>query len=164
MILAFGSWKVEQLEGRYDLPLNQPYLDFCWYFFKINSLAHMFLRWHSWYAHVVYNSSLRQLANLSLQSIGLCRARLGGKVASPMLCILLSQKLVLVKVRTLHIPIIGKWIIKDGEGNGHNTNMMGCGEQTIYCAFERIWPWAICLFFSFFLCLQAAPPPFYFTR
>jgi hypothetical protein len=31
-----------------------------------------------------------------------------------MLCILLSQKLVLVKVVTLHIPIIGKWIIKDG--------------------------------------------------
>ena len=54
-----------------------------------------------------------------------------------MLCILLNQKLVLVKVVTLHIPIIGKWIIKDGEGNGHNTNMMGCGEQTIYCAFEE---------------------------
>ena len=63
-----------------------------------------------------------------------------GNVGSPMLCILLNQKLVLVKVVTLHIPIIGKWIIKDGEGNGHNTNMMGCGEQTIYCAFERIWP------------------------
>ena len=31
-----------------------------------------------------------------------------------MLCILLSQKLVLVKVVTLHIPIIGKWIIRDG--------------------------------------------------
>ena len=31
-----------------------------------------------------------------------------------MLCILLSQKLVLVKVVTLHILIIGKWIIKDG--------------------------------------------------
>ena len=29
---------------------------------------------------------------------------------------------------------------RGGEGNGHNTNMMGCGEQTIYCAFERIWP------------------------
>ena len=74
----------------------------------------MFLRWHSWYAHVVFNSSLRQLANLSLQSIGLCGARLGGKVASPMLCILLSKKLVLVKIVILHIPIVGKWIIKDG--------------------------------------------------
>ena len=42
---------------------------------------------------------------------------------------LLSQKLVLVKVVTLHIPIIWKWIIEDGEGNGHNTNKMGCGEQ-----------------------------------
>ena len=37
-----------------------------------------------------------------------------GNVGSPMLCILLSQKLVLVKVVTLHIPIIGKWIIRDG--------------------------------------------------
>ena len=37
-----------------------------------------------------------------------------GNVGSPMLCILLSQKLVLVKVVTLHIPIIGRWIIKDG--------------------------------------------------
>ena len=52
-----------------------------------------------------------------------------GNVGSPMLCILLNQKLVLVKVVTLHIPIIGKWIIEDGEGNGHNTNKMGCGEQ-----------------------------------
>ena len=60
-----------------------------------------------------------------------------GNVGSPMLCILLSQKLILVKVVTLYILIIWKWIIEDGEGNGHNTNMMGCGEQTIYCAFEE---------------------------
>ena len=41
----------------------------------------------------------------------------------------------------IHILIIGKWIIKDGgEKNGYNTNVMECGEQTIYCAFERIWP------------------------
>ena len=52
-----------------------------------------------------------------------------GNVGSPMFCILLSQKLVLVKVVTLDIPIFGKWIIEDGEGNGHNTNKMGCGEQ-----------------------------------
>ena len=26
---------------------------------------------------------------------------------------------------------------RGGEGNGHNTNMMGCVEQTIYCAFEE---------------------------
>ena len=50
----------------------------------------------------------------------------------------LSQKLVLVKVVTLHIPIIGKWIIKvGGAKNGYNTNTMECGEQTIYCAFEE---------------------------
>ena len=70
-----------------------------------------------------------------------------GNVGSPMLCILLNQKLVLVKVVTLHIPIIGKWIIEDGEGNGHNTNMMGCGEQTMYCAFQRICPWVVPLIF-----------------
>ena len=96
----------------------------------------MFLRWHSWYAHVVFNFSLRQLANLSLQSIGLCRAQLGGKVASPMLCILVSQKLVLVKVVTVHIPIIGRWIIKDGGENWYNSNSMECDEQTTYVLCE----------------------------
>ena len=98
----------------------------------------MFLKWHSWYALVVFNSSLRQLANLSLQSIGLCGARLGRKVASLMLCILLSQKLVLLKVVTLHIPIIGRWIIKDGGENWYNSNSMECDEQTTYVLCERM--------------------------
>ena len=58
-----------------------------------------------------------------------------------MLCIFVSKKLVLVKVVKVHIPIIGRWIIKDGgEKNGYNPSVMECGEQTIYCAFERIWP------------------------
>ena len=58
-----------------------------------------------------------------------------------MLCIWLSQKLVLVKVVTFIIQSFRKWIIKDGgEKNGYNTSVMECGEQTIYCAFERIWP------------------------
>ena len=114
MILAFGSWKVEQLEWRYDLPLNQPYLEFCWYFFKINSLAHMFLKWHSWIAHVV-TLFLTEAIGLPLPTIYRLLCSSGkGNVGSPMFCILLSQKLVLVKVVTLHIPIIGKWIIKDG--------------------------------------------------
>ena len=146
MILAFGSWKVEQLEWRYDLPLNQPYLEFCWYFFKINSLAHMFLIWHSWYTHVVFSSSLRQLTNLSLQSIGLCRAQLGGKVASPMLCILVSQKLVLVKVVTVHIPIIERWIIKDGGENWY-TQIQWNVMNKPHMFFVKEWPWMLLLIF-----------------
>jgi hypothetical protein len=55
-----------------------------------------------------------------------------------MLYILLSQKLVLAKVVTLHLPITGKEIIKDGEENGQSTSVMECGDQTIYCAFERL--------------------------
>ena len=105
----------------------------------------MFLRWHSWYAHVVFNSSLRQLANLSLQSIGLCRARLGGKVASPMLCILVSQKLVLVKVVTVHIPIIGRWIIKDGGENWYTQIQWNVMNKPHIVLCERIWPWMLLL-------------------
>jgi hypothetical protein len=63
-----------------------------------------------------------------------------GNVGSPTLCMLLSKKLVLLKVVTLHLLIIGKWIIKDGGENGHSTSAMECGDQTIYCDFERIWP------------------------
>ena len=74
----------------------------------------MILRWHSWIAHVV-TLFLTKAIGLPLPTIYklLCSSGRGNK-GSPMLCILLSQKLVLVKVVTLHIPIIGKWIIKDG--------------------------------------------------
>ena len=148
MMLAFGGWKVEQLDWRYVLPLNQPYLKF-WYisFKKINSLAQLILRWRSWIAHVV-TLFLTKAIGLHLPTIYRLMCSSGrGNVGSPMLCILLSQKLVLVKVVTLYILIIWKWIIEDGEGNGHNTNMMGCGEQTIYCAFQRICPWVVPLIF-----------------
>ena len=114
-MLAFSSWKVEQLDWRYVLPLNQPYLEF-WYisFKKINSLAQLILRWHSWIAHVV-TLSLTKAIGLPLPTIYRLMCSSGrGNVGSPMLYILLSQKLVLVKVVTLHIPIIGRWIIKDG--------------------------------------------------
>ena len=70
-----------------------------------------------WYIY----SSLRPVANLSLQSIGLCGARVGEIAGSPMLCILLRQKLVLVEIMTLHIPIIEGMEIKDGGENGHDT-------------------------------------------
>ena len=73
------------------------------FFFKISSLAHMILRWHSWIAHVVFYSSLRPTIYKLMWSSG------RENVGSPMLRILLSQKLVLVKVVTLHIPIIWKW-------------------------------------------------------
>jgi len=115
MMLAFGSWKVEQLDWRYDLPLNQPYLEF-WYisFKKINSLAQLILRWHSWIDHVV-TLFLTKAIGLPLPTIYRLMCSSGrGNVGSPMLCILLSKKLVLVKIVILHIPIVGKWIIKDG--------------------------------------------------
>ena len=98
----------------------------------------MILRWHSWVAHVV-TLFLTKAIGLPLPTIYRLMCSSGrGNVGSPMLCILLSQKLVLVKVVTLHIPIIGRWIIKDGGAkNGYNTNTMECGEQTIYCAFEE---------------------------
>jgi hypothetical protein len=46
--------------------------------------------------------------------------------------------LVLAKVVTLHIPITTKQIIKDEGENELSTSAMECGDQTIYCAFERI--------------------------
>ena len=85
-----------------------------YFFFKINSLAQLILGWHSWIAHVV-TLFLTKAIGLPLPTIYRFMCSSGrGNVGSPMLCILLSQKLVLVKVVTLHIPIIGRWIIKDG--------------------------------------------------
>ena len=163
MILAFDCWKVEQLEWRYDLPLNKPYLEFWWYifffiFFKISSLAHMILRWHSWIAHVVFYSSLRPTIYKLMWSSG------RENVGSPMLRILLSQKLVLVKVMTLHIPIIGKRIIKDG---GEKWTQQKCDGiwwiNHILCFWKNMDLSNLSLFFlSFFACKQA--PPFFFTR
>jgi hypothetical protein len=57
-----------------------------------------------------------------------------------------------VEVVTLHIPIIGKWIIKDGGENGHNTSAMECGEQTIFVFLRE---YGLEWYFLFFM----DPPP-----
>ena len=124
-------------EGMTFLLINHTW-SFDIFLFEINSLAQLILRWHSWIAHVV-TLFFTKATSLPLPTIYRLMCSSGrGNVGSPILCILLSQKLVLVKVVTLHIPIIGKWIIRDGGAkNGYNTNTMECGEQTIYCAFEE---------------------------
>jgi len=148
MMLAFGGWKVEQLDWRYDLPLNQPYLEF-WYisFKKINSLAQLILRWHSWIDHVV-TLFLTKAIGLPLPTIYRLMCSSGrGNVGSPMLCILVSQKLVLVKVVTVHIPIIERWIIKDGGENWYTQIQWNVMNKPHIVLCERIWPWILLLIF-----------------
>ena len=115
-MLAIGGWKVEQLEWEWkfaSLLINHTW-SFDIFLFEINSLAQLILRWHSWIAHVV-TLFLTKAIDLPLLTIYRLVCSSGrGNVGSPMLCILLSQKLVLVKVVTLHSPIIGEWVIKDG--------------------------------------------------
>ena len=74
----------------------------------------MILRWHSWIAHVV-TLFLTKAIGLPLPTIYklLCSSGRVNK-GSPMLCILLSQKLVLVKVVTSIFQSFRKRVIKDG--------------------------------------------------
>jgi hypothetical protein len=58
-----------------------------------------------------------------------------------------------MKVVTLHILIIGKWIIKDGEENRHKPRNQETQVQwnvmnkPYIVLLKRIWPWVVLLIF-----------------
>jgi hypothetical protein len=66
----------------------------------------MILKWHPWITHVVTLILIKAIGQPLPTIYRLMWSSGRGNVGSPMLCILLSQKLVLVEVVTIHIPII----------------------------------------------------------
>ena len=184
MMLAIGGWKVEQLEWEWKfafLLINHTW-SFDIFLFQNKLLSSNDPQMALLVAHVVI-LFLTKAIGLSLPTIYRLMCSSGrGNVGSPILCILLSQKLVLVKVVTLHIPIIGKWIIKDGGEKMDTTQIRWNVVNKPYIVllkeyglewYSLLFLWiplrdletwnygALPFFLSFFACVQAS---FFFTR